>query len=360
MRDPLSDPLLAQRQTFHDAANWLTVLLGHVEVLREAPDPERFERHRELARRAARAAHRLCALPPGEGRSTGTVDPLRHARRLVAHVQAFSAAAGVEVTLDAGTSPPRVVADPPGFDDAVLNLLRNAVEATPAGGRVRLRVSAAGPGFVGIFVEDEGPGIEEGIRERLGEPGRSTRDGDDRGLGLSRVRAWLESSGTRLEVGTAHGTGASIGFSLPAAPDSALAGSAVAGSLRILLIEDDVAVAEVLSLLLGADGHRVAHHPDVQDALAGFGAGSFDLVLCDQNLPDGSGMELLAKLGAADPKIVRFLVTGDPESVHSAPSGTIDGVLAKPVSRDDLRRAVSLVTATRGSNSSDQARSGDA
>ena len=132
------------------------------------------------------------------------------------------------------------------------------------------------------------------------------------------------------------------------------------GALRILLVEDDVAVAEVLSLLLGADGHRVAHQPDVQDALASFVAGTFDLVLCDQNLPDGAGTELLAKLGAADPAIARFLVTGDPESVHSAPPGTIDGVLAKPVSRDDLRRAVSHAQATGGANSSDQARSGDA
>jgi CheY-like chemotaxis protein len=355
------DPCLAQRQTFHDAANWLTVLLGHVEALREAPDPERFERHRELARRAARAAHRLCALPPGEGRSTGIVDPLPYARRLVAHVRASAAEAGVEVAVVADSPPQRVVADPSGFDDAVLNLLRNAIEATPAGGRVQLRIGAAGPGFVGVFVEDEGPGIEEGLRERLGKPGQSTKTGDDRGLGLSRVRAWLESSGACLEVGhSANGSGASIGFSLPVAAETAPMQTPVAGALRILLVEDDVAVAEVLALLLGADGHPVVHQPDVQEALASFVAGTFDLILCDENLPDGSGMELLAKLGAADPAITRFLVTGDPELVNSAAPGTIDGVLAKPVSRDDLRRAVSLAQATEGANSSDQARAGDA
>jgi CheY-like chemotaxis protein len=257
-------------------------------------------------------------------------------------------------------SPPSVIADPSGFDDAILNLLRNAVEATPAGGRVRLRISAAGPGFVGIFVEDEGPGIAEGLREKLGEPGQSTREGSDRGLGLSRVRAWLESSGARLDVGAAPGGGAKVGFSLPVAPESEPTAAPARGALKILLVEDDVAVAEVLSLLLGADGHRVEHEADVQDALARFAVGAFDLVLCDQNLPDGSGGELLAKLLEADPAITGFLVTGDPESVHSSSRGTIDGVLAKPVSRDDLRRAVSLAQATDRVGSSDQARSGDA
>jgi CheY-like chemotaxis protein len=265
----------------------------------------------------------------------------------------------VEVVLLADSSP-SVVADPSGFDDAVLNLLRNAVEATPAGGRVFLRIGMAGPGFVGIVVEDEGPGIEEELREKIGEPGWSTRRGGDRGLGLSRVRAWLESSGARLDVGAVPGAGASVGFSLPVAPETEAVGVPSSGALRILLVEDDVAVAEVLSLLLGADGHQVEHEADVQDALARFVPGAFDLVLCDQNLPDGSGAELLAKLRRADPAITGFLVTGDPESVHSSSHGMTDGVLAKPVSRDDLRRAVSFARATDRASSSDQARSGDA
>ena len=359
----LRDPWLAQRQTFHDAANWLTVLLGHVEVLGTAEDREHFDRHLELARRAARAAHRLCALPPGEGHSTGILDPLRHAGRLVAHVRTFAASVGVQVELLVDSSPSSrlsLIADPSDFDDAVLNLLRNAIEATPAGGRVRLKVGPAGPGFVGIVVEDEGPGIEEEQVHRMGVPGHSTKEGSDRGLGLSRVRAWLESSGARLEIGAADGAGASVGFSLPVAPESVPAPAPVAGGLRILLVEDDVAVAEVLSLLLGADGHQVVHEPDVRDALTRFVSGAFDLALCDQNLPDGTGRALLAKLRQIDPLITGFLVTGDPELVHSPSPGMIDGVLAKPVSRDDLRRAVSVARATDRSSSSDQARSGDA
>jgi CheY-like chemotaxis protein len=300
------------------------VLLGHLEMLREQP---MSARHLELARRAARAAHRLCALPPGSARGPGMLDVVRHGGHLIDHLRPAAEARGI--TLEFAESDVfAVAADAPGFDDALLNLLRNALEATPEGGRVTLLIEGAGPGFVGIRVLDGGPGIPEEERRRLGEPGRSVKPGTDRGLGLSRVREWLAGCGTGLEVESAPDGGASIGFSLPAAPSAAERAAPRSDALRILIVED----AESL-----------------------FVTARFDLVLCDQNLPDGLGEDLVRRMLAEDPRIVCFLVTGSPESVNCSDDPRLR-VLAKPVSRDDLRRAAAAVTPTRP----DPAPSGDA
>lgn len=335
---PFRDPWLRQRQALHDAANWLTVLLGHVEALSDRPGPEDRRRHLELARRAARAAHRLCALPPEPGRAVAGLDPRRHARRLLDHARRAAAQRQVDLRFEEDPEVGDVLADAAGFEDAVLNLLRNAIEASPPGGTVSLRVAPTGDGLVAVRVEDEGHGIDRRLRERLARPGATTRAGTDRGLGLSRVQAWLGAMGTELRVDAAPGGGASIGFDLPlAGPQNDR--RARSGGRRILLVEDDLAVAEVLALLLCADGHEVRQEGDLQGARSAAGAGRFDLVLCDQNLPDGSGLEFVRELGAADGAPACFLVTGDPGSVHSGDC-PLAGVLAKPVSRDDLRRAV--------------------
>lgn len=341
---PAHDAWLSQRQALHDAANWLTVLLGHVEALSDAATGDERTRHLELARRAARAAHRLCALPPGppSARPTG-IDASAHCERLVAHVRAEARLRGVEIQLQSSVSGP-VQTDGPGFDDAVLNLLRNAVEATPAGGSVCLRIAGADPGWIRVEVDDSGSGVPLEMRARLGEAGASTREGTDRGLGLSRVHGWLASHGSTLISGDSPAGGARMAFTLPLVQVRAGQVRPAADGLGILLVEDDVAVAEVLELLLAADGHQVTVRSDFGDALSHFEPGSFDLVLCDQNLPDGRGEDLLARISAADPDLRCFLVTGDPQSVQ-CPDASIFGVLAKPVSRAELRRTVARVAA---------------
>lgn len=340
---PSRDPWLSQRQAFHDAANWLTVLLGHLEMLREQPDSAR---HLELARRAARAAHRLCALPPGGMPVSGAVDPVRHGARALEHLRPAAGRLGIALEIRYGELP-QVAADASGFDDALLNLLRNAIEATPEGGTVTLCLEQGEVGFVRIRVLDQGPGIAPAQRGAILEPGVSGKEGVDRGLGLSRVREWLAERGAVLEIGDAPEGGASIGFALPAAPARDRdRQSAAAGALRILLVEDDVAVAEVLTLLLATDGHRVDHAADAGTAEGLFAPGAFDLALCDQNLPDGSGEDLARRFLAADPALSCFLVTGAPESVHCSDDSRL-GVLAKPVSRDDLRRAAAQAAQER-------------
>ena len=101
----MRDPWLRQRQTLHDAANWLTVLMGHLEALRLSPESAR---HLELARRAARAAHRLCALPPDSAAVSVAVDVDRLARRLVLHLESAARNHGVELSVESAERLPAV------------------------------------------------------------------------------------------------------------------------------------------------------------------------------------------------------------------------------------------------------------
>jgi CheY-like chemotaxis protein len=336
-RENLEDPWLHQRQVLHDAANWLTVLSGHVEALRGETDEAEFARHRELARRAVRAALRLCGLPPGTAPVRASTDAGRIARRVVEHLRRAASTRGIELECEC-REPKAVLTDIAGLEDALLNLVRNALEAAPRGSRVMVRVLPESPeGFATISVEDEGPGIDESVRRRLGRPGASSREGVERGLGLSRVVGWLDSVGANLAVDSNPGVGTRMSFSLPIsrAGDPAISGDRA----RILLVEDDLAVAEVISLLLRGDGHPVLHAADLADARDRVRADRPDVVLCDQGLPDGSGMELLDQLARERSTAIRILLTGDATAAAEAENrGHL--ALAKPVGRDDLRRVL--------------------
>ena len=247
-------------------------------------------------------------------------------------------ARGVSLRLEHGELP-SVVADAAGFDDALLNLLRNALEATPEGGAVSLVLERAGSGFVRVRVMDQGPGSPRTSGPASASPGRPQRWAS---IAASDCRGWLPGSrsGVRSSRSTmlpAAGLRSGSPWSAPERGSRRL--RAEGGALRILLVEDDLAVAEVLTLLLATDGHRIDQAGDIAAAETFFAPGTYDLVLCDQNLPDGAGEDLARRLVDHDAALACFLVTGAPESVNCTGSPRLR-VLAKPVSRDDLRRAV--------------------
>jgi len=117
--------------------------------------------------------------------------------------------------------------DPALMERALTNLLRNAIEATP-GGRVRLSYTAA-DGSVTFCVDDDGPGIDPSIRDRLLEPFFTTKDtGDGTGLGLAVVHGVVEQHGGRLEIGESPLGGARFSLHVPqrvSADGSASAGN---------------------------------------------------------------------------------------------------------------------------------------
>jgi signal transduction histidine kinase len=134
-------------------------------------------------------------------------------------------AAGLTITLDAPASLPRVRADPDRLEQALLNLLDNAIKYTPTGGAVTVRLASEG-GYMCVEVSDTGPGIPPEDLPHLFEPlyrAESVRSLPGTGLGLTIVRAILDQHGAAISVRSAPvpqgGTpgGTTFTFRLPVA-----------------------------------------------------------------------------------------------------------------------------------------------
>lgn len=147
----------------------------------------------------------LAAVTPSD--AFGAALEREHANLTRAHVRPI-------VHVAPGTPP--LAADPKSLDDLLANLVRNAAEAQPDGGHVRLGARASRPGVVELVVEDGGPGIKPADREEVFRPFRTTK-ADGTGLGLALARKIVEEHEATISLGDADGGGLRILMEWPAA-----------------------------------------------------------------------------------------------------------------------------------------------
>jgi PAS domain S-box-containing protein len=230
----------------------------------------------------------------------------------------------ISIDRDFGALRSGLSADPARFQQVIWNLLRNAVKFTPRGGRVSIRTrDSVDPGEgaeLRIEVTDTGIGIESEALDRIFLPfDQGTLSGDQRmggvGLGLAIARSIVDLHGGTLSVKSAGtGRGATFTIVLPGAtiPPPGVADSTElfpelqaglpealmpeTASRRLLLVEDHDSTLQILSQLLVRAGHQVTTARTVTQALAAAAAGTFDLVISDLGLPDGTGTELMERL----------------------------------------------------------------
>ena len=247
---------------------------------------------------------------------------------------------------------PPVEANEVRLGQVFLNLLVNAAEAIPEGEaqrhevRVSTRVSDAGE--VIVEVADTGAGIAEADLPRVFDPFFTTKPiGRGMGLGLSISHGTVRSLGGTLTAHSAPGKGSIFRVILPAAAGWRISqpggapGSEGGERLRVLVIDDDVLVAEAIERSLSGE-HEVITTGSARQALERIHAGeSFDVILCDVMMPDMSGMDLYAELLRRVPQAVRrvvFMTAGAftqraREFLSSVGSPCID----KPIDLGELR-----------------------
>jgi len=298
----------------HDFNNLLGAIMGYASLLRvqlpEGSDLLPTARALEEAcERAAGATRRLRALTQAAPAEQRPVDPTQ----LVADVartarDTFDPRYVVETDVAGGL--PSVLGDPGLLARALLNLCINARDAQPEGGSivVRARPEGAGNGApatgVIVEIEDQGPGLSSDARLHLFEPFFTTK-GRGKGTGLGLFGAWTaaRAHGGHLEAVDRAGPGALFRMHLPAAGRAgavAKSGEArpVPAGARVLLIEDERAIQDLLAKGIELLGHRVEAVMDGQSAieLLESRAGEFDLVLLDLLLPRRSGVEVFRAL----------------------------------------------------------------
>lgn len=157
----------------------------------------------------------LTAVRGWKTRRTG-VNPATLAREAIAFVQPVADSRGIELVGPSGDEQVEVFLDGEGLRQALLNVLSNALEATPRGGTVALRLRRTGEGLV-LEVEDSGPGVPVDLRRRVWEPFFTTRAGGN-GLGLALVERIALAHGGRAEIDQGALGGALFRLVLPDAP----------------------------------------------------------------------------------------------------------------------------------------------
>lgn len=235
--------------------------------------------------------------------------------------------------------------------EVLTNLILNAVDAMPQGGTLTIRTRPEREAVV-VEVSDTGVGMTEDVRDRCLEPFFSTKGEHGTGLGLAMVYGIIRRLNGTLDLDSEPGRGTTVVIRLPVAtgqPDGRSQETADAPSrqLRILVVDDEPTMREVLTEFLTCDGHAVETASNGREGLEKFHAGWFDLVVTDRGMPEMSGDQFAAaiKCTAPDKPIIALTGFGDlMEASGEKPAG-VNLVVCKPVTRAALRQALAKVTA---------------
>ncbi len=245
------------------------------------------------------------------------------------------------------------------------NLVKNAVKFTPPGGKIEIMTRNLDRAWVEIAVRDSGVGIEPELLPRIFEAfEQGGRDVTSRfgglGLGLAICKRVVDlHHGTIAATSEGRGRGATFTITLGAMETSLLDGPATyligdaaeSQGLEILLVEDHEDTARVLRRILEKSGHEVSLANNVTDARALAAAKSFDLVISDVGLPDGSGLDLMRHLSATyGLHGIALSGFGTDEDLTASREAGFAEHLTKPVDWERLKTAIARLTSAEKVN----------
>ena len=343
----------------HDFNNALTSILSLTQtLLLDAPAGELRESLsivEQSARDAALIVRRLqefAGLKRGQEDFTLcdlnalAADALELTRPLWRH-QTEARQSTIMARLELGEVPP-VRGNPAELREVLTNLIFNAVEAMPQGGRLSITSYAMPGGQAVLEVKDTGQGIAEEVAGRIFDPFFTTKGAGSSGLGLSMAYGIIARHGGEISVESVPGEGTCFIISLPGAAadeaDKRQAPPPQKGqrSIRVLLVDDDTSVLAATKQLLWRLGHSVVCAASGEEALKLFEPGQFDLVITDLGMPGLSGWNVATRVLRMAPQLPVGLLTGwsdtvDPEMAQRL---GIRFVLTKPFERQQLEECL--------------------
>jgi signal transduction histidine kinase/ActR/RegA family two-component response regulator len=246
--------------------------------------------------------------------------------------------------------------------DALTNLIFNAVDAMPEGGKMLLRTRAIpnedGDERVLIEVVDSGIGMDEDTARRCLEPFYTTKGERGTGLGLAMVYGMIQRHSADIQIESKLGQGTLVRLSFPAEASSLVAASPVARAsalnrrLRILLVDDDPLLIKSLRDTLEQDGHLIEATHGGKAGIEAFAAAhqrreSFDIVITDLGMPHVDGRRVAAEIRAISSAIPIILLTGWGQRLiaDNETPANVSKVLSKPPRLQDLRSALAELAA---------------
>jgi signal transduction histidine kinase len=237
--------------------------------------------------------------------------------------------------------------------EVLVNLVFNALDAMPRGGRLRFETLVQRK-WVVLTLADTGQGMTADVRKRAVEPFFTTKGDKGTGLGLAMAQAIVRRHGGRLRIVSTPGKGTTIEMKLPRPAPSALPRLPSAGGwprvdrLRMLVVDAHEGVLQSLQDLLQSQGHHVRTAQAGLDGLDLLQSEAFDVVLLDWAMPELSGERLAAVIKATAPQTSVVMMTGfDSRSSAALRPANVDAVLHKPLKPTSLGQTLALVAAHR-------------
>jgi len=241
-----------------------------------------------------------------------------------------------------------VMGDPSELREVLVNLVFNAVDAMPSGGRLTLSAEEVN-GAIQIAVTDTGTGMSAEIRSRIFDPFFTTKGKAGMGLGLAVCYGIIQRHNGNIAIDSEIGNGTTFRITLPIAealPQTERTEQNLARlqlvrtpkAPRIMVVDDEEAVRELLTEILEMEGYEVTVAENGEDALRQFDVGRFKAVFTDVGMPGMSGWELARAIRERDADLRLAVITGWGEAVSSAEQETahVDWVVTKPFSIDRI------------------------
>ncbi len=363
----------------HDFNNILTAITGYTQLIAEAVEPgsaaeEDLAQVVRSAERAERLTRQLLAFSRKQVVQPEVLDlnaVIRDMGKLVRRL------IGEDITLETHLDPStgRIRLDPSELEQVLMNLVVNARDAMPGGGRLVIRTRETMLGehasdcvlpvragrHVTISVADTGVGMDESTADSIFEPFFTTKaPGKGTGLGLSTVYGIVKQAGGTIAVRSMPGGGATFSIHLPAvdadarAQRPAPADDPAAGTETILVVEDEDAVRALACRILRRHGYTVAEATDAVSALKVARSADIDLLLTDVIMPGANGGELAARLRKDRPGVPVLYMSGYmADEIGRAGVGTDGAFIQKPFTPAALVRKVREVLDAGGGAESD-------
>jgi two-component system, cell cycle sensor histidine kinase and response regulator CckA len=357
----------------HDFNNLLTAVVGYADMIAERLDPEDLTSRdvaeiRRAADRATALTRQLLAFSRKQFLNPSVMD-LNETVSGLQHMLPRVIGEHIETTIELAPQLARIRADPSQMDQVLVNLVLNARDAMPSGGRLAIttenvvldndRLEAEGlalqPGpYTMLAVSDTGMGMEASTRARAFEPFFTTKPkGKGTGLGLATVYGIVDQSGGGIALDTAPGRGTSLRIYIPvttAVADEPTADSPAAlasgGSETILLVEDNEPVRELSARALRRRGYRVHEARTAEEAIEWSQTSGVkpELLVTDVIMPGLSGPNLAARLTALAPELRVLYMSGYTDDATPANGKYWGGVplLQKPFTPGQLAERVRL------------------
>jgi len=254
----------------------------------------------------------------------------------------------IELTTKLGDIP-WIMGNPSEVREVLTNIIFNAVDAMPKGGQLAITTQPQVEDWVEVRISDTGTGMIEEVKKRIFDPFFTTKGVTNSGLGMSVSYGIIKRHGgeilieTELDKGTTFIIHLPTGYGQEEAVVKEIPVFKESRRARILVIDDEDSVRDVLSRMLKTKGHKVVVAPNGEEGIERFKSETFDLVFTDLGMPKLSGWDVGKTIKEMNPKTPIAMITGwgvelDREKLNE--SG-IDLIISKPFNFDQVIHLVS-------------------